>query len=480
MGRHNVRHQVKKQVLFLSHTTLDLWHHLRPRANASLHKHKRFSLISLADIETHSPPKAPKAPKAVQSLHRRSVPQVSGFHIVCSKCDGFVVKNGVVRNCPHQRDSACNLSVDSREKSPKAPGEDITQVRNEVQISVQPPTPSPSPSPELNVGGTSKRPADLLSIDAASYQNGLVTRPETREPVPNILCPGQVGQQSRSTKVAGSSQKGQSRRSKVPRPVPDAHRLGYVGQDSGSIEPAASIENDQYMLPKTEQPIPDGLREDREAQKSQPTKVQVLAPVPSALRPGLVSHKSQPTKLRVLAPVPSVLRPGLVARRSQSKKLKALAPVPSVLRPGYAIGEKNGSIPQHSGQAEILSTSIPSEHPKPGTPVTNESAEVFPHASESAKEDQILLNEMTQEISDSDGHESIDESRCDLEALMQNWREWSEGWKQSMAPASADMDDCRISDEPPCDPEVLMGEWRQWSESWERDLMSDWKINDEL
>ena len=42
--------------------------------------------------------------------------EISGFHVICAECEGFVARSGALRNCRHQRDSESSMSKNSRER----------------------------------------------------------------------------------------------------------------------------------------------------------------------------------------------------------------------------------------------------------------------------------------------------------------------------------------------------------------------------
>lgn len=191
--RHHIRRQVKTKLFVASRKAESFFRQCRYRAIDTYRKGQRFSLISHSDYE------AAFASQGIRNAHRRSVPseQISGFHVVCGKCDGFVVRNGAVRNCTHQRDSASSLSPRSRIRGRESSRKSCLQVRNDVEITVQPPT--PSSSPELIVRGKCQRSASVRRVDALMCQNGGSAEPQTREPIPAILRPGHDGDRGART-----------------------------------------------------------------------------------------------------------------------------------------------------------------------------------------------------------------------------------------------------------------------------------------
>ena len=98
--------RVKRKLLSLSRKTVNLLHPTHPTAVVTNRAGERFSLISLADFQ------ATLTSELVRALKRESAgsDQVFGFHVVCGQCDGFVVRNGAVRNCRHQTESWSSVS----------------------------------------------------------------------------------------------------------------------------------------------------------------------------------------------------------------------------------------------------------------------------------------------------------------------------------------------------------------------------------
>ena len=183
---HHVQRQVKRRVLVLSRNAVNIWQQCRTRAIETIQKGQRFSLISRSDYQ------ATVTSQVVRNLHRRSVPseQIIGFHLVCGECDGFVVRNGVMRNCAHQRESWSSVSNNSWKIGREAARRPSSQVTNDVRISIQPPTPESSPEPDI--WGNLHRSVGSHSRDAVVVKERRPARPEMREPIPAILRPGYI------------------------------------------------------------------------------------------------------------------------------------------------------------------------------------------------------------------------------------------------------------------------------------------------
>lgn len=104
-----------------------------------------------------------------------------------------MVRDGVVRNCEHMRESWCSgLSNRSGEVGRGGVGmsEDAEEGREDVRISVQPPT--PVASPELDTRGNGQETVECDSRDPDRVDEGRVMEAETLQPVPTILRPGRV------------------------------------------------------------------------------------------------------------------------------------------------------------------------------------------------------------------------------------------------------------------------------------------------
>ena len=230
---HFIRREIKKQLLFLSGETIYIWQQCRSRAIETIEKGERFSLISRSDYRISFPA------QAVGNLHRRSVPseQICGYHVVCGRCDGFVVKNGAIRNCRHQRDSSSTISIkDSRERGRGSAGQSSPQATNNVRISVQPPTPTSSPEPITR--GKSHRSDSVRLKDTVAVPEIRSKEFENRRPVPAILRPGYRDdhQSGRTGEYIGEAVR-------PNRSVPSVLRPGHVVQnrDARTTETAGEI-----------------------------------------------------------------------------------------------------------------------------------------------------------------------------------------------------------------------------------------------
>lgn len=318
---HRVRRGVKKQVLFLSRSAIDLWHQCRTRALETIEKGKRFSLISCSDYQ------ATFAAQYVRNkqYHRRSVPseQIFGFHVVCAECEGFVVRNGVVRNCAHQRGSWSSIiSSRSREVRGGAARNSNVQAMDDVRISVQPPT----------LGSSSE--------------------PGTR------------------------------------------------GKGHGSAG------------------IPSG---------------------------GMAGSEEE-----------------------WSRKQKVREAVPAILRPGYVADERDARTISSTGKVVRSDRSLPSGVPDRVSGTDEEGTDLSICAGKAAQKTRLCLQEETVADSGSVDGESTNKRLRNPDALMRNWKDWSESWEKSVTRVKSRANNTGDTDRAHCDPDALMREWREWSTKWER------------
>lgn len=108
--RRHLGRRLTRKILTISRRAVN---HLYPSHSMAVVTNRtgeRFSLISLGDKQS------PVASRVARTLQRESAAsdQIFGFHVVCGECDGFVVRNGRVRNCPHQTYSWSSVSEISR------------------------------------------------------------------------------------------------------------------------------------------------------------------------------------------------------------------------------------------------------------------------------------------------------------------------------------------------------------------------------
>lgn len=318
---HGVRRGVKKQVLFLSHSAIDLWRQCRSRALETIEKGKRFSLISRSDYQ------ATFTAQYVRNKqhHRRSVPseQIFGFHVVCPECEGFVVRNGVVRNCAHQRGSWSSvMSSRSKEIHGAAARNLSAQGRDDVRISIQPPTPGSSPEPDTR------------------------------------------------------------------------------GKDRG------------------------------------------LAGIPSEDMAG--------------------------SEEEWSRKQKVREVVPAILRPGYVADERDARTICPTEEMVTSDTSSPSEILDREGATDEEGADLSLCAVKAARKTHLRRQKETVADFGSVDSDSTNHALRSPDALMQNWKYWSESWEKSVTQVNSKANNTGDTDRTHCDPDALMQEWREWSTKWER------------
>ena len=161
-------------------------------------------------------------------------------------------------------------------------------------------------------------------------------------------------------------------------------------------------------------------------------------------------------KPQALQPVPTILRPGhvraeaSVRRRRSVANEKVLESVPTILRPGRAARTKGVTT-----KAVGSGASPPFKHPRK----TRTTADDGPHLSTQAS------SLMDTGLVDS---ESTDQPLAKPDALMHNWKKWSESWEESVARVNSGANNNHSTTKPHCDSDALMQEWREWSVRWER------------
>ena len=170
-------------------------------------------------------------------------------------------------------------------------------------------------------------------------------------------------------------------------------------------------------------------------------------------------HEGRLVKPKALQPVPTILRPGPVkaddgVRRRRSANVKVLESVPTILRPGRAARTKEAT-----RKAIESGASPPSKHARK----TRTTAEDGPHLSTSASSpaDTSLV----------DRERSV-QSLAKPDALMQNWKKWSESWEKSLTRVNSGAKNSYSATKPHCGPDALMQEWREWSMRWEQSVTS--------
>ena len=164
-------------------------------------------------------------------------------------------------------------------------------------------------------------------------------------------------------------------------------------------------------------------------------------------------------KSKPLQPVPTVLRPGHLraeagARRRRSANVKVLESVPTILRPGRAARPKGVT-----RKAIGSGASPPSKHPLETRTAADDGPYVSTQASSLADTGSV-------------DSENTDQPLARPDALMQDWKKWSESWEKSVSRVNSAAKINHSVTKPHCDPDALMQEWREWSERWERSVTS--------
>ena len=145
----------------------------------------RFSLISLADH------KATVTTQVVPALRPESVSslEISGLHVVCAECDGFVLRNGVLKSCRHQRDSWSSVSESRRDGSKEVVGDSGARTTGDVGGRVQ----MPASGSRLEVDGSRmyKEVALVWRKDTTADQERRLVKLKMRQRGPAVLRSGQ-------------------------------------------------------------------------------------------------------------------------------------------------------------------------------------------------------------------------------------------------------------------------------------------------
>ena len=147
--RHHVARRSIRKVLILSRKLVNLVYPSCLPALVTKRNGERFSLISCADYQATVTSRTAQRDSASSN-------QIFGFHVVCGECEGFVIRDGILRSCQHQRDSASIISGNSRKTGRESTGISGAQTADALVITVQPPTPVSSQESESGAGTTSR------------------------------------------------------------------------------------------------------------------------------------------------------------------------------------------------------------------------------------------------------------------------------------------------------------------------------------
>ena len=180
--------------------------------------------------------------------------------------------------------------------------------------------------------------------------------------------------------------------------------------------------------------------------------------------------------------------------------------IPAILRPGYVANDRDDRPMERTGGAMRSGTPVPPKRPRRTSATFNADANLFLSAGNAAKETRLQHPKLPRADAGSDVRNGTDQHLCDTEALMQDWRDWSVRWEQSVTRANpqrnsvtlnndsdvslgagiaartthvhrqriprADygVDNSGSTDQFHCNSEALMQEWSDWSERWEMSL----------
>ena len=378
------------------------------------------------------------------------------------------MRNGTVRSCKHQTDgSSSNVSMESRELVRRSGGSDL-------KINVQPPTPI-STTPELGIWGDFDRSDDSGGKEQVGGAEERADEPLRREPVPAILRPGvrakksvaddesrpatlenhntvpanlRPGARSKKTLVGHESQSPTSKRQES---VPTNLRPGIQFEN-----PVVRHES-RSKIPRKQDSVSIMLRPDIQS------KIPVIRHETSALTPK--KPVSVPTVLRpAMNPKHTVVGQG---NRDVSLKRRGSTRVPVILRPGYG-ANRGAQIIELNGETMRPGTSLAPKDKSPHAVNAKDGVDLSFSASRAGRENRQYEKLATEAILNLDESHRIDPIICNSDAVMQDWREWSERWEMSLTGTTRVENDS--VDKAIQESESLLQEWRGWSERWEQSV----------
>lgn len=160
------------------------------------------------------------------------------------------------------------------------------------------------------------------------------------------------------------------------------------------------------------------------------------------------------------------------SKKEWSRKHKVREGVPAILRPGYVADERDARTINPSEEVVRSETSFPSEIPDRVSATDQEVADLSLCAGEAAQKTRLSRQKETMVESGSVEGDSTNQPLYNPDALMQNWKNWSESWEKSVTRVNSRVNsranNTGDTDRTYCDPDALMQEWRDWSKRWER------------
>lgn len=199
--------RVTRKILTMTRKTINQLHPSHSMAVVTLRKGERFSLSPLADYRN------PVASRVARTLQRVSAAsnQLFGFHVVCAECDGFIVRNERVRNCPHQTYSWSSMSEVGRREGEEAADGFRARGKYEGEVNGQLTVPGvlhPDPAFDRRGHGAIRRGKDggKPSILAASDPSHYLTV-NACDNADIILCTGHAARGSRPRRMAATRRK---------------------------------------------------------------------------------------------------------------------------------------------------------------------------------------------------------------------------------------------------------------------------------
>ena len=352
----------KRTLSTLSRKAANLLHPSRSQKIVTKRKGQRFSLESQASLA-----------EFLRRWQRESDPRL-GLHATCAVCEGFVVRDGAVRNCGHQRESWGSFLFEK--------------------------------------GGVGRGGTDRAGSRASRLRFG---GGGGMGSIPSVLKPGH----------------------------------GRIGKAALGGK----------------------------------------APVPSVLRPGHGRFGKATLRRKGPIPIPSILRPGHGRLGKATLRRKGPIPIPSILRPGHGRFGKAAL----AGKAAV-SSSIPppSRPPRPASTAAYEVPTVVRRVEPSAecnrpplKPDTVMQQwsqwsegweqsvgtinaDATPEFVFS-ADEAVDKSCCHRGGEPRVSLGFDANGAAAKSQNLVDLDCC---EQPHRNPDILMQDWREWSEGWQQRVKS--------
>lgn len=197
------------------------------------------------------------------------------------------------------------------------------------------------------------------------------------------------------------------------------------------------------------------------AQGKDDVRISVQSPTPGSSPEPDISGKGHGS-----AGAPSGDMAGSEEEWSGERKLQE--GIPAILRPGYVADERDARAIKPTEEVVRSDTSFSSEIPDRMSATDTDGADLSLCAGKAAKKTRVYCQEPTAVDAGSVDSVSTSQLHCNPDALMDDWRMWSEGWEKCVTRVNSRANRTSDNDRSHCDPDALMQEWREWSTKWER------------